>query len=303
MIGPGRDGAPGPASLKVARVRSDVSKRAGYRGDEGDGMDLGLSDRVYVVTGAGRGLGRACAIQLAGEGARLVLTDRDQGALSAVAAGVGGPERAIAISGDLAESGFETCLTAAAVARYGRLDGSVICPDDVETGSLAATADETWRAGFEGTFLGPIRLARSVARNVSVEGGSVLFVLGRSARQPLANRAVANGLVPGVAMAARGLAGELGPRNIRVNLLIPGHCESEVGQPGVAHRGAGDLREDQESGLTHEQARREAEDAVPLRRFGEALEFARPAVFLLSPAASYVTGSVLVVDGGLSRSL
>ena len=89
-------------------------------------MDLGLSDRVYVVTGASRGLGRACAEQLAAEGARLVLSGRDEDALRATAAALGGSERAIAVSGDLSEPGIETCLVAAAIARYGRLDGALI---------------------------------------------------------------------------------------------------------------------------------------------------------------------------------
>lgn len=266
-------------------------------------MDLGLTDRVYVVSGAGRGLGRASAVQLGAEGARLVLTDHDEAALATVAKGLGGSERAIAVSGDLAEGGFETCLTAAAVARYGRLDGAVICLDDEESGTLAATSDESWRVAFEGTFLGPIRLARSVAHNVSNEGGSVLFILSRSAREPRANHAIGAGLVPGVAMAARGLAGELGARNIRVNMLLPGHVEPDAGPfPGALGRAREDLAGNERDPITAEEGRRFAENATALGRFGEAMEFARPAVFLLSPASSYVTGSVLVVDGGLARS-
>ncbi|HEX2808060.1 MAG TPA: SDR family NAD(P)-dependent oxidoreductase, partial [Kineosporiaceae bacterium] len=86
-------------------------------------MDLGLSDRVYVVTGASKGLGRACAEQLAAEGARLVLSDRDEPALRATAASLGGSERALPVSADLSDPGLETCVVAAAIARYGRLDG------------------------------------------------------------------------------------------------------------------------------------------------------------------------------------
>ena len=89
-------------------------------------MDLGLTDRVYVVTGAGHGVGRACAEQLAAEGARLVLGGDDDESLAKVASELGGADRAIAISGDLADPGLETCLVAAAIARYGRLDGALV---------------------------------------------------------------------------------------------------------------------------------------------------------------------------------
>ncbi len=253
-------------------------------------MDLGLSDRVYVVTGASRGLGRACARQLAAEGARLVLSGRDEAELAATAAGLGGSERAIAVSGDISEAGIETCLAAAAVARYGRLDGALICLDQPTPGSVTGTDDGTWRLGFESLFLGPVRMARTVAGNVSNEGGSVLFVLSAAVPDAAGGQALAAGLRPAVAMTARSMAEELGPRNVRVNALAPGHHENEQPRPA-------DPDEDAEL------ARRRTEDSIPLRRYGESLEFARPAVFLLSPAASYVTGSVLTVDGGLARPL
>jgi len=267
-------------------------------------MDLGLSDRVYVVTGASRGLGRACAQQLAAEGARLVLCARDERALIATATGLGGSERAIAVAGDLSEAGFETCLAAAAVARYGRLDGAIIAvpsappPADGRAG-VAGTSDEIWRLGFEASFLGPLRLARAVARNVSTEGGSVLFLLSSAVRQPVPDRVVPGGLAPGMAMTAKTLADELGPRNVRVNVLLPGRAETD----GPGRHGTPSEPFDADQVRAAEEERRRVEDAVPLRRFGDPLEFARPAVFLLSPAASYVTGSALAVDGGLTRSL
>jgi 3-oxoacyl-[acyl-carrier protein] reductase len=253
-------------------------------------VDLGLSDRVYVVTGASRGLGRACAHILAGEGARLVLSGRDEAALQSTAAEVGGPDRAIAVSGDLSEPGLETCLAAAAVARYGRLDGAIVSLGSPAASTFMLTDDGQWRLGFESTFLAPVRLARTVARHVSNEGGSVLFVLSVSARQALADQVLANALRPALAMTAKTMADELGPRNVRVNAVIPGAMEYD--RP----RSSAELSDG-------EDARRRLEDTVPLRRLGEPHEFARPAVFLLSPAASYVTGTMLTVDGGTCRGL
>lgn len=254
-------------------------------------MDLGLSDRVYVVTGASRGLGRACAEQLVAEGARLVLCGRDEEALAKTAVALGGSERAIAVSGDLSEPGIETCLVAAAIARYGRLDGAMVNVGGPPAGQVMDLDDGAWRLAFESVFLGPLRLARTVAKNVSHEGGSVVMVLSTSVKEPIDGLALSNGLRPALAMTAKTLSDELGPRNVRVNGLMPGRIDTERTRQADAAGGRAD------------EVRRTNEQRIPLRRYGEPLEFARPAVFLLSPASSYVTGSVLAVDGGLTRTL
>ncbi len=251
-------------------------------------MDLGLSDRVYVVTGASRGLGRACAEQLAAEGARLVLCGRDEDALAATAASLGGPERALAVPGDLSQPGIETCLVAAAVARYGRLDGALISLGGPTHSTAMDTDDGDWRLAFESFFLAPLRLARTVGRLSSHEGTSVVLVLSSSVREPIENLALSNGLRPGLAMVAKNLADELGGRNVRVNAILPGRIDTGSRLVDAARA---------------DETRRAQEALIPLGRYGEPLEFARPAVFLLSPAASYVTGTVLAIDGGMTRSL
>lgn len=254
-------------------------------------MDLGLTDRVYVVTGAARGLGRACAEQLVAEGARLVLTAADEDGLRSVATALGGPERAIAVAGDLSEPGLETCLVAAAVARYGRLDGALVTVAAPPAGTVMDTEDGAWRLAFESAFLGQVRLCRAVGRYATTEGGSLVLVLSTTAREPIEGLAMSNGLRPGLAMIAKTLSDELGPRNIRVNGVLPGRIDTD------RHH-----RVDPTATST-EEARRAQEADLPLRRFGEPLEFARPAVFLLSPAASYVSGALLTVDGGMIRGL
>ncbi len=254
-------------------------------------MDLGLSDRVYVVTGASGGLGRACAEQLVAEGARLVLSGRDETALAKTAAALGGSERAIPVSGDLTDPGIETCLVAAAVARYGRLDGALVSVGQPDPSSVIDTDDGAWRLAFESFFLGPLRLARAVAKNASHEGGSVVMVLSTSAREPIDGLALSNALRPSLAMTAKTLSDELALRNVRVNGILPGRIDTERTRALDGATGRA------------EENRKINESRIPLGRYGDPAEFARPAVFLLSPAASYVTGTLVTVDGGQTRSL
>ena len=254
-------------------------------------MDLGLKDRVYVVTGASRGLGFAGAQALVADGARVVVCARDEQRLAEVAESLGGNDHALAVRGDLAESGTESRLVAAAMGRWGRLDGALISVGGPPPGSASLVGDDAWRTGFESVFLGALRVARAVTSTLSEEGGSVLFVLSSSVREPISGLAVSNGLRPGLAMAAKTLADELGARNIRVNGLMPGRIDTDR------------VRElDQASGKPVT-ARREAEARIPLRRYGAPEEFGRVAAFLLSPAASYVSGAMVPVDGGAMRGL
>jgi 3-oxoacyl-[acyl-carrier protein] reductase len=160
-------------------------------------------------------------------------------------------------------------------------------------------------------FLAPLRLARCVGTNVSSEGGSIVLILSTSVREPIDGLALSNALRPGLAMTAKTLADELGPDNVRVNAVLPGRIESgridsariESGRADAGRTDADRHHPGDPATPRREDGRHSVEADVPLRRFGEPLEFARPAVFLLSPAASYVTGTVLTVDGGLTRSL
>jgi 3-oxoacyl-[acyl-carrier protein] reductase len=254
-------------------------------------MDLGLQDRVYVVTGASRGLGLACAEVLVAEGARVVLCSRDEKALAASADRLGGPDKAMAVVADLAEAGSESRLVAAAMGRWDRLDGALISVGGPPAGSASLIGDDVWRVGFESVFLGALRVARAVVSTLSEDGGSLAFVLSSSVKQPIDGLAVSNGLRPGLAMAAKTMADELGSRNIRVNGLLPGRIDTDR------------VRElDQASGRPVT-SRRDSEARIPLRRYGEPAEFGRVAAFLLSPAASYITGAMVPVDGGAIRSL
>ncbi|WP_193611551.1 SDR family oxidoreductase [Nocardioides lijunqiniae] len=251
-------------------------------------MDLDLADRVYVVTGGARGLGRATADCLVAEGARVVLSGRSEESLREATAALG--ERAHGVVADNADPATPARLVEAARERWGRLDGALVSVGGPPKGPVTSITDEQWTTAFATVFLGAVRLAREIGQQLP-EGGSLALVLSSSVKAPLAQMALSNGLRPGLAMVAKTLADELGPRGVRVNGLLPGRVATE--RVAELDAGTGDA----------ESARRAALATIPLGRYGEPEEFGRAAAFLLSPAASFVSGVMLPVDGGMLRSL
>ncbi|RCG26641.1 SDR family NAD(P)-dependent oxidoreductase [Streptomyces diacarni] len=254
-------------------------------------MDLGLSERVYVITGGTRGLGFATAAQLLAEGARVVVTGRSQKSAEEAAARLGveasGAEgRALGVEADNADPETPARVIAAARDRFGRFDGLLVSVGGPQAGIAAdALTDEQWRGAFDSVFLGAVRLARAAAGELG-EGGVIGFVLSGSVHEPIPGLTLSNGLRPGLAGFAKTLANELGPRGIRVLGLMPGRIGTERLQYLDSLSGDGDA------------ARERNAAAIPLRRYGTPEEFGRTAAFVLSPAASYLTGLMLPVDGG-----
>ncbi|RQX14289.1 oxidoreductase [Micromonospora ureilytica] len=253
-------------------------------------MDLGLTDRVYVLTGASRGLGYATAQSLVADGARVVLSARDPEAVATAAQQLGGPEHAVGLTADLTDPETPGQLVAAAQEHFGRLDGALISVGGPPAGNAAAITDEQWRLSFETVFLGTIRAVRTIAA-VLPEGGAIGLVLSTSARGPVPGLGISNGLRPGLVGAAKDIADDYGPRGVRVVGLLPGRILTDRNRELFAATGDPD------------RARTDAEATIPLRRLGDPAEFGRVAAFVLSPAASYLTGITLPVDGGALRGL
>jgi 3-oxoacyl-[acyl-carrier protein] reductase len=247
-------------------------------------MDLGLTGRVYVITGGTKGLGFATAEALVADGANVVVSSRSQDSVDAAVARLG--DRARGLAADQADAAAPERLLRAAYDAFHRLDGVLISVGGPPgTDALGAT-DEQWQSAFESVFLGAVRTARAIVPHLQ-QGSAVGLVLSTSVKAPIGGIEISNGLRPGLAMWAKQLADELGPRGIRVFSLLPGRI----------------LTDRMTSLMPDAAAREQMARTIPLRRMGQPEEFGRTAAFLLSPAASYLTGLVVPVDGGALRSL
>jgi 3-oxoacyl-[acyl-carrier protein] reductase len=254
-------------------------------------MMLGLKGKSFVVGGASRGLGQAVAEQLVAEGARVLLVARDATTIQEVAQELG--EQAYPCAANLSEaSNIDEVVEAAT--RLGGLDGVLVNAGGPPLGPALELSDDQWLEAFRILIGGPVRLLRALVPRMN-EGASVLFVTSSSVRQPIKNLDTSNVLRPGVAALAKCLANELGPR-IRVNSLAPGRIDT------TRSRSLDESRA-QALGISVEEQRRNVSEGIPLGRYGQPEELGRAAAFLLSPAASYITGVSLQVDGGLVSAI
>jgi 3-oxoacyl-[acyl-carrier protein] reductase len=251
-------------------------------------VELGLDNKSFVIGGASSGLGRAVAEQLVAEGARVLLVARNADSIQEVARELG--DQAEQCAADLSQtSGVDKAATVA-VDRFGKLDGVLVNAGGPPFGPALELTDEQWLDAFRLLLGGPVRLLRTLVPQMN-DGAAVLFITSSSVREPIKDLDASNVLRPGVAALVKCLAQELGPR-VRLNSMAPGRLDTD------RSRSLDEARA-QDFGISTEEQRRNVSEGIPLGRYGEPAELGRAAAFLLSPAASYITGVSLQVDGGL----
>jgi 3-oxoacyl-[acyl-carrier protein] reductase len=260
-------------------------------------MDLGLKDKIALVTGASRGLGYATARLLALEGVRVVLNSRDAAKLAKAAAALqkesGSP--VLASPGDVTNPTLPEKLVSQTVQAFGGLDLLVTNAGGPPPGQFESFDDATWNKAVELSLMSHVRLIRAALPHLrQSKAASVLAITSFSVKQPITNLMLSNSVRLATVGLIKSLALELGSEGIRFNSILPAWTETERVQELMAAR----ARANQTTAL--EETKKQAKES-PLGRMGKPEEFANAAVFLLSPAASYITGVMLSVDGGMYK--
>ena len=261
-------------------------------------MDLGLTGKVAMVAGASRGLGFAVAQALAAEGARVSMASRDGDAVQAAGAKIRAATGAeiLAVKADVRDAAAIRNWHDETVAALGPVDRLFTNSGGPPAGRFADFDDDAWRAAFELLVLSAVRLVRAVVPGMRGRGGAILVSTSSSVKEPIANLTLSNVVRASVAALAKTLAQELAAEGIRVNHLIPGRIDTDRLRELdaiIAWRG----------GISVDEQRGRAMAGIPLGRYGRPAEFGKAAAFLLSDAASYITGATLQVDGGIIRSV
>lgn len=257
-------------------------------------MDLGLRDKVVLVVAASQGLGAAVALEFAREGAGVVICSRNRERITARAKAieVETGAKVVPVVADVTKAQDVEHLIRQAIALGGRLDILITNAGGPRPGKFLDLSPEDFEAACELTLMSVVRLCYAAVPQMVAQGaGSIVTITSLSVKQPIENLVLSNSLRLGVIGLTKTLANELGPHGIRVNSVLPGWTRTSRVTELLEERARSN------GTVVQEEAERIA-GRFPLRRMAEPMEVARPTVFLASPAASYVHGVALQIDGG-----
>lgn len=262
-------------------------------------MDLGLKNKVVMVAAASRGLGYNTARIAAQEGARLSIGSRSEKDITAAAETLkketGSEVRGFSL--DMTDGQSISSWVESTREIYGTIDAVMVNAGGPPAGIFADFDDPAWEEAFQLTLLSAVRLIRETAEVMKKNGGgSILTLTSISVKEPISNLILSNVMRTGVVSLVKSVSREFAPYGIRVNNIIPGFFNTDRLKNL-------DATAAEQSGQPIEQVRKNRQQNVPLARYGEPEEFGKSAVFLLSPAAGYVSGHSFVIDGGLLHSL
>ena len=262
-------------------------------------MDLGIKGKTALVVAASKGMGKASALGLAAEGARVVMCARGEGPLKDAAAEVKQKTGAevLALPADASRAPDISRVVSEANRAFGGVDILVANVGGPPPGPFETMTDEQWKAAFEQVHLSTVRFIREVLPHMKrSRWGRILAIQSSSVKQPVDGLVLSNGIRPGIAGLFKTLAGDLAKDNITVNLVLPGRIMTDRFLEHQTDRA-------KRSGVTLEQQMEISSADIPMGRIGTPDEFAAMVVFLASARASYVTGVAVQVDGGLIRSV
>ncbi|HET7876195.1 MAG TPA: SDR family oxidoreductase [Methylomirabilota bacterium] len=262
-------------------------------------MDLGLTGKAALVVAASKGMGKACAMGLAVEGARVAMCARGEADLRTAAEEVRSKTGAqvLAMPADASRAEDVKRVVAETVKAFGGVDILVTNVGGPPPGPFEQMTDEQWKAAFEQVHLSTVRFIREVLPHMKRQRwGRILTIQSSSVKQPVDGLVLSNGIRPAVAGLFKTLAGDVSRDNITVNLVLPGRIMTDRFLQHQRDRA-------QRSGVTLDQQIAQSVTDIPAGRIGTPEEFANVVVFLASERASYVTGAAIQVDGGLIRSV
>ena len=262
-------------------------------------MIIDLNGKTALVTASSKGIGFAISKALADAGANVCICSRNEDNLSATERELTthAPDRVLALAGDIGDAEFTSELVNKAQQRFGTVDILVNNSGGPPAGEVLSLTEAQWLAAINGNLLSVIRLSSLVIPGMKEKGwGRIVNLTSTAAREPAAGMALSNVTRAGVAAYTKTLAQEVGPFGITVNTILTGGVLTERFNSLVE-------RSIKDTGETFDDAIARLEKTVPVRHFATPQEFAQTILFLVSPAASYLTGAAIPLDGGASKSI